>query len=83
MENAKKSVADLQATITQSEVDDEKQTTLEEVTQHIDKFQDDPEAHLDTLRDRLEEALIEFEAEHPRLAQSFRLAIFDLNNAGV
>ena len=83
MEKAKKSVSDLQKTIDEAEVGGEKQETLDDVAQHIEKFQDDPQAHRQTLRERLEEALLEFDAEHHSLSESIRVAIYDLSNAGV
>ena len=36
-----------------------------------------------TLREHLENALLEFDAEHHPLSESIRLAIYDLSNAGV
>ena len=83
MEKAKKSVSDLQKTIDEAEVSGEKQDTLDDVAQHIEKVQDDPQAHRQTLRERLEEALLEFDAEHHSLSESIRVAIYDLSNAGV
>lgn len=83
MEKAKKSVADLQETIAKSEVSEEQQTTLDDVAQHIERFQGDPQAHHHSLRERLEEAIVEFDAEHHDVYESLRLAIYDLSNAGV
>jgi hypothetical protein len=50
---------------------------------HIEEFQKDPEAHGRTLRERLETALLEFDAEHHPLSETMRAAIYDLSNAGV
>lgn len=83
MENAKKSVDALQQSIADTEVSKAQQTTLDEINFHIDQFQADPAAHHQTLRDRLEAALLEFDAEHHTLVESLRLAIYDLSNAGV
>ncbi|MFN2137223.1 MAG: DUF4404 family protein [Candidatus Promineifilaceae bacterium] len=83
MEEAKRSVANLQDEITKSTVSEAQQATLDDVALHIEKYQDDPDAHHETLRERLEDALLEFGAEHHSLAESIRLAIYDLSNAGV
>ncbi len=83
MEKAKKSVDNLQKTIAETEVSPEQQAALDEVSQHIEKFQEDPQTHHQTLRERLENALIDFDADHHGLSESIRVAIYDLSNAGV
>lgn len=83
MEQAKKSVSDLQQKITEADLSDAQQATLDDVSQHIERFQDDPQTHHQSLRERLELALLEFDAEHHVLSESMRLAIYDLSNAGV
>ena len=83
MDKAKQSVGDLQKTIAETKVTAEQQATLDDVSQHIDQFQEDPQEHHQTLRERLEQALTEFDAEHHPLSESLRLAIYDLSNAGV
>ena len=83
MEKAKKSVEDLQKAIDEAEVDEAQQATLDDITYHARQFQEDPAAHQQTLRERLENALLEFDAEHHSLSESIRLAIYDLSNAGV
>ncbi len=83
MEKAKRSVDDLQKTIEEVEVSEAQQATLDEVAYHIDRFQENPEAHHQTLRERLEQAILEFDADHHLLSESMRLAVFDLGNAGV
>lgn len=83
MEKAKRSVTNLQDEIATSTVSEAQQETLNDVTQHIEKFQEDPQSHHETLRERLEHALLEFDADHHSLAESMRMAIYDLSNAGV
>ena len=83
MEKAKKSVENLQKVIDETEVDESQQATLDEIADHAQQFQENPEAHQQTLRERLENALLEFDAEHHPLSESIRLAIYDLSNAGV
>jgi type I site-specific restriction endonuclease len=83
MEKAKKSVADLQKVIEETDVQESQQATLDEITYHAQQFQENPAAHHQTLRERLENALLEFDAEHHPLSESIRLAIYDLSNAGV
>lgn len=83
MEKAKKSVEDLQKVIEETEVDETQGATLNEVSDHIEEFQKDPEAHHETLRKRLEKAMLEFDADHHSLSESIRVAIYDLGNAGV
>ena len=83
MEKAKKSVEDLQKVIEVTEVDEAQGATLNEVSDHIDKFQKDPETHHQTLRERLDLTVLEFDAEHHSLSESMRVAIYDLNNARV
>ncbi len=83
MDKAKKSVDNLQKTIDETEVTEAQQATLDDVSQHIDQFQEDPQAHHQTLRERLQNALVEFDADHHSLSESMRLAIYDLSNAGV
>jgi type I site-specific restriction endonuclease len=83
MEQAKKSVADLQKVIEETDVQESQQATLDEIAYHAQQFQENPAAHHQTLRERLENALLEFDAEHHPLSESIRLAIYDLSNAGV
>ena len=83
MEQAKKSVENLQKAIADTEADEAQGTTLNEISVHIEDFQKDPEAHGRTLRERLEEALLDFDAEHHPLSETMRLTIYDLSNAGV
>jgi hypothetical protein len=83
MEQAKKSVEDLQKVIRETEVDEAQGATLSELSDHIEEFQKDPEAHHQSLRERLENALLEFDAEHHSLSETIRVAIYDLSNAGV
>ena len=83
MEQAKKSVSDLQQKITDTNVSDAQQATLDDVSQHIERFQDDPQTHHQSLLERLELALLEFDAEHHVLSEAMRLAVYDLSNAGV
>ena len=83
MEKAKKSVEDLQKIIGETEVEEAQQATLDEIAYHAEQFQEDPETHHQTLRERLETTLLEFNAEHHTLSESIRLAIYDLSNAGV
>jgi type I site-specific restriction endonuclease len=83
MEKANRSVAELQKTINEADVSDEQRETLDDVSQHIDKFQEDPQAHHQTLRERLEKALLEFDAEHHPVSEAMRTAVYDLSNAGV
>jgi type I site-specific restriction endonuclease len=83
MEKAKKSVEDLQRVIEETDVEEAQQATLDEIASHAQQFQEDPAAHHQTLRERLENALLEFDAEHHPIAESIRLAIYDLSNAGV
>jgi type I site-specific restriction endonuclease len=83
MDKAKKSVENLQKVIEETEVDEAQQATLDEITNHAEQFQKDPQAHHLTLRERLEDALLEFDADHQTLSDSIRLAIYDLSNAGV
>ena len=83
MEKAKKSVEDLQKVIEETDVEESQQATLDEIADHAQQFQENPAAHHQTLRERLENALLEFDAEHQTLSESIRLAIYDLSNAGV
>ena len=83
MEQAKKSVKDLQKVIGETEVDEAQGATLSEISDHIEDFQKDPQAHGQSLRERLEKALLEFDAEHHSLSETIRVAIYDLSNAGV
>lgn len=83
MEKAKQSVAELQKTMSDAEVSAQQQETLDDVSRHIDRFHQDPAAHHQALRERLELAMVEFDAGHHSLVEAFRLAIYDLNNAGV
>jgi hypothetical protein len=83
MDQAKKSVENLQKVIEETEVDEAQQATLDEVAGHAEQFQKDPQAHYQSLRESLENALLEFGAEHQSLSDSIRLAIYDLSNAGV
>jgi len=83
MQQAQKSVDDLHKTIQTTAVPAEQQATLDDVSTHIEQFQEDPAAHHQTLRERLENALLELGAEHPTLAEGLRQAVYDLSNAGV
>ena len=83
MEKAKKSVEDLQKIVGETEVEEAQQATLDEIAYHAEQFQEDPETHHKTLRERLENALVEFDTEHHSLSESMRIAIYDLSNAGV
>lgn len=83
MEKAKQSVNDLHQTIKEADVTPEQQATLDDISQHIDQFNEDPHAHHLTLRERLELALVDFEADHPSLSQAMQVAMYDLSNAGV
>jgi hypothetical protein len=83
MEKVKKSVEDLQKVIEETDVEEAQQATLDDIANHAQQFQENPEAHHQTLRERLENALLEFDAEHHPLSESIRLAIYDLSNAGV
>ncbi len=83
MEKAKRSVQDLQKVIEETEADEAQGATLDEISDHIEKFQKDPESHGRSLRERLEEALLEFDAEHHSLSETMRATIYDLSNAGV
>ena len=83
MQKAKKSVEDLQKVIEETEVDEAQGATLDEVSDHIEEFQKDPEAHHEILRTRVEKAMIEFDDDHHSLSLSIRVAIYDLSNAGI
>ncbi len=83
MEQAKKSVENLKQVVEETNVSEDQQETLDDITKHIDRFQDNPKANRYTLRDRLETAVTEFDADHHKLMESMREAILSLNVAGV
>ena len=83
MDKAKQSASDLQKTIAETSVSAEQQQSLDELSQHIDLFQADPEAHHLSFRQRLEQSLAEFGAEHQALNDAIQVVLSDLSNAGV
>ena len=83
MEQAKKSVDALHQTLQETAVPAPRQESIDDITTHIERFQEDPAAHHLTLRERLEAALTEFDADHHTVSEALRLAIYDLSNAGV
>ncbi len=84
MEEAKKSIADLQEVVrgTQAQ-NDAQQVALDDISEHIERFQDDPEAHHHSLRERLDTAVSEFDAGHHQLMGAIQKAALALNVTGV
>ena len=83
MDPIQKSVHDLQKTLGETAVPEAQKPTADELAGHIQRYQEDPDMDEQSLSERLEEALAEFGADHPTLAEALRQAIYDLSNAGV
>ena len=76
-------VSNLQSTIKETDVEGEKGRVLSDLEAHVDELDHDSEDDLTRLRERLEGALLHFDAEHHDLVQSMQLTINSLSNAGV
>lgn len=79
-----KQIAELHAALSQtSAVDADTQEALKGLEAHIQPLLDGEEADHETLRERLEEALVRFEVEHLRLANHLRIVVGTLSNMGL
>lgn len=81
--DVKTAVSDLQATIKGTDVSGEKGSVLSEIEAHVDALDHDSEDDLARLKEKLEAALLHFDAEHHTLVESIQIAINSLSNAGV
>ena len=81
--DVKTAVSNLQATIKETDVSGEKGSVLSEIEAHVDDLDHDSEDDLLTLKEKLEGAMLHFDAEHHGLVQSMQLTINSLSNAGV
>ena len=83
MSNPNDSMRGLQTTLNETPVSAGMQGTFDDLNDHIDQYHEDPAAHHQSLRERLELTLAELGAEHPKLSEAMQVAISDLSNAGV
>lgn len=83
MDKATQSVSEVQKELATADLSESQAATASELNDHCDQFHDDPATHHQSLRERMELALVEFDAEHHSLAEKMRVAIYDLGNAGV
>ena len=84
MDEQNKSVNDLQNQIEKTQVEGEKQQQLEAIKKSIDLINTDPdEKHRATLKEQLEGALLNFDAEHHELVLAMQNTINSLSNSGV
>jgi hypothetical protein len=81
--DVKTAVSDLQTTIKETDVDGEKESVLSDIEAHVDELDHDSEDDLATLKEKLQGALLHFDAEHHGLVQSMQITINSLSNAGV
>ena len=83
-DDSKKVLEDLHEQLSAVQLADKaKQKQLGEVTAAIRASIADPNSpHRLTLRERLEKAVVEFEVEHPQIAERLRVAIDSLSEAG-
>lgn len=64
--------------------DRQRQQLLNELKADIEKSIDTPPSeHHQSLRDRLKEAVVHFEAEHPTLGQAMEIAAHSLSSIGI
>jgi type II secretory pathway predicted ATPase ExeA len=74
----------LQAEIDNAKVDDARGEALQEISEYIRLLREEPEGeHSEPLRERLEDVVTLFDAEHHRLVVQLQHAIAVLSNAGV
>jgi hypothetical protein len=83
-QNNKKTLVELHDHLSSIRLENEaQQSHLTEVTHAIRTSLDEPDSpHRLTLRERLEKAEIEFEVDHPQIAQRLHAAIDSLSEAG-
>lgn len=74
----------LQAEIDNTQLDDARGEALQEISEYIRLLREEPEGeHNEPLRERLEDVVALFDAEHHRLVVQIQHAIAVLSNAGV
>ncbi len=74
----------LQAEIDNTQLDDARGEALQEISEYIRLLREEPEGeHNEPLRERLEDVVTLFDAEHHRLVVQIQHAIAVLSNAGV
>lgn len=81
--DVKTAVNNLQTTIKETDVSGEKGSVLSDIEAHVDGLDHDSEDDLAMLKEKLEGAMLHFDAEHHGLVQSMQIAINSLSNAGV
>ena len=81
--DVKTAVSNLQTTIKETDVDGEKESVLSDIEAHVDELDHDSEDDLATLKEKLQGAVLHFDAEHHSLVQSMQITINSLSNAGV
>ena len=84
MNEKNKSVNDLQDHLEKTQVDEEKQQRIDALKSAIQLFNSDPdEKNHQSLKEQLEEAILDFDAEHHELVMVMRNTINSLSNSGV
>ena len=79
-----KQITELHAALSQTDaVDAETQEALKGLEAHIQPLLNGEETDHETLRERLEEAMVRFEVEHLRLANHLRIVVGTLSNMGL
>lgn len=81
--DVKTAVSDLQAQIQETHVSGDQASVLSDIEAHCDELDHDSEDDLATLKEKLQNAMAHFDAEHHSLVQSMQIAINSLSNAGV
>lgn len=78
------SLKQLQDEIRRTKTDPEKQGILDQLGDQIQYMFDEPEGeHHHSLRERLDEAIIHFKVEHPKLGHAMEIAANSLSNIGI
>lgn len=74
----------VQEEIGKTKTDAERQGMLDQLSEQIQQMFDEPEGeHHHTLRERLDEAIVQFKVEHPQLGQAMEIAVNSLSNIGI
>lgn len=76
-------IDDLRVEMEKAEVPAEKQDMLDDIAEHCDRLQDEQGRDYGLLQDKLEKAVLHFDAEHHQLVRSMQNVINSLSDAGV
>jgi hypothetical protein len=81
--DVKTAVSDLQSRIKETDVKGEKGRVLTEIETQCEELDHDSEDDLAALKEKLQGAMLHFDAEHHGLVESMQITLNSLSNAGV